>query len=57
MEKKEHYFGFKELRRYLRAALKRAEAGDKVIITVYGKPIAQIVQYTKRRKKSAIEKR
>ena len=52
MEKKEHYFGFRELRRYLRAALKRVESGDTVIITVYGKPVAKIVQYKgKRRKK------
>jgi prevent-host-death family protein len=46
-----NYFTFSDLRRYLRVALKRVSKGEQIIITVWGKPVAKLIQYGKGKEK------
>jgi prevent-host-death family protein len=51
MEKKENYLCYSVTRKNLMGVLKKAKRGQPTIITVYGKPIAEIVQYNDKKGK------
>ena len=48
MEKR--FYTYSALRQGLRAALRQVEKGEQIIITVWGKPVAKLVQYGRKEK-------